>query len=119
MNKNNNLNLFDADADLQFSEEKTQYCDVHLLAYYLNISPRRVQQLVRRGIIPRARKGKYSLISCIHDYLSYLRAILNFFITKRANQKDSFLESYRSPHHDNYFYKKKDRQKMTGHMGGT
>jgi hypothetical protein len=46
---------------------------VDAIAKLLNLTPRRVQQLAREGIIPRAEKGKYDLIRTVRGYVKYLQ----------------------------------------------
>ena len=38
---------------------------VAVIARFLNLTERRVQQLARDGIIPKAEKGKYDLVRCV------------------------------------------------------
>lgn len=54
---------------------------VSVIARFLNLTERRVQQLARDGIIPKAEKGKYDLVGCVQGYIAYLQA--------RAFGKDS------------------------------
>lgn len=57
-----------------------QVCDVHALCRYLNMTPRRVQQLVVRGVIPKGdKRGEYELIPCIHAYHKHLKKIIARF----------------------------------------
>lgn len=52
-------------------------CDVHEVARYLNMTPRRVQMLVKSGILPRpGMRGEYELIPCIHAYIEHLKDVL-------------------------------------------
>lgn len=44
--------------------------DINTIAKVLNVSPRRIQQLVGEGL-PKAGKGKYPLVPCVHWYLKY------------------------------------------------
>jgi len=47
---------------------------VQELSLYLNLSPRRIQQLAQRGIIPEpANRGRYNLLLSLHGYIQYLR----------------------------------------------
>jgi phage terminase Nu1 subunit (DNA packaging protein) len=46
---------------------------VDAIAKLLNLTPRRVQQLAREGVIPRAEKGKYDLIRTVRGYVKYLQ----------------------------------------------
>jgi len=43
------------------------------LAKLLNLSERRIQQLARKGIIPRVKSGQYDVIGGIQGYLKYLQ----------------------------------------------
>ena len=44
-----------------------------LMARVLDISPRRLQQLVTDGIIEKAERGKFDLIGTVHGYIRFLR----------------------------------------------
>lgn len=39
----------------------------------LDLTDRRVQQLAKEGIIPKAERGKYDLVQCVRAYIHYLR----------------------------------------------
>lgn len=39
----------------------------------LDLSERRVQQLSREGIIPKAERGRYELVPAVQGYIRYLR----------------------------------------------
>lgn len=43
------------------------------IADILLLDPRRVQQLSKEGIIPRAARGQYPLVDCVQGYIRYLR----------------------------------------------
>jgi hypothetical protein len=45
---------------------------VAVIARFLNLTERRVQQLARDGIIPKPEKGKYDLVGCVQGYIGYL-----------------------------------------------
>ena len=47
--------------------------NVITLAKLFNLTDRRVQQLAKDGIILKAEKGKYDLISCTRSYIKYLQ----------------------------------------------
>lgn len=58
----------------------TQTASVHDLAYYMGISPRRVQQLAQQGIIPAPyERGKYNFTLCLREYITYLRNLVATF----------------------------------------
>lgn len=44
-----------------------------LIARLLNITERRLQQLAREGIVPKAAHGKYPLAGCVRGYIMYLQ----------------------------------------------
>ena len=46
---------------------------VGVIAKLLNVTERRVQQMVKEGIIPKAERGKYDLIPCVQGYIKYLQ----------------------------------------------
>ncbi len=47
---------------------------VGVVARFLKLTDRRVQQLARDGIIPKPEKGKYDVVGCVHGYIDYLQA---------------------------------------------
>lgn len=47
---------------------------VAVIARFLNLTERRIQQLARDGIIPKPEKGKYDLVGCVQGYTGYLQA---------------------------------------------
>jgi phage terminase Nu1 subunit (DNA packaging protein) len=49
--------------------------DVHKVAAFLNVTPRRVQQLVKEGM-PRGARGQYDPIKCGAWYVRYLQAAI-------------------------------------------
>ena len=46
---------------------------VGVIAKLLNVTERRVQQLTKEGIIPKAERGKYDLVPCVQGYVKYLQ----------------------------------------------
>jgi len=46
---------------------------VAVIAKLLDLTPQRVQQLVKEGIISREEKGRYELVPCVRGYIRYLR----------------------------------------------
>ena len=46
---------------------------IAVIAKLLDLSERRVQQLSREGVIPRATRGRYDLIGSVRGYVRYLR----------------------------------------------
>jgi len=45
-----------------------------VLAQLLDITPRRLQQLAREGVIPRDQRGRYDLVGVVQGYVRYLRS---------------------------------------------
>ena len=41
----------------------------------LKLTERRVQQLAKDGIIPKAERGKYDLVGSVHGYVDFLKAV--------------------------------------------
>ena len=39
----------------------------------LDLSPRRMQQLSKEGVIPKAERGRYELVPAVRGYISYLK----------------------------------------------
>tara|TARA_Y100000593_G_scaffold90323_1_gene176487 strand:+ start:184 stop:705 length:522 start_codon:yes stop_codon:yes gene_type:complete len=48
--------------------------NIEAIAKLLKLTPRRVQQLAKDGIIPKAERGKYDLINSVHGYIDFLKA---------------------------------------------
>ncbi len=46
---------------------------VETIAELLNLTPRRVYQLTKEGIIPKASRGRYELVPAVRGYIKYLR----------------------------------------------
>ena len=63
---------------LNLKSEK-QCCDVLTMAAYLDISPRRVQMLAKKGILQRDQRGLYPLLPTIHSYLFHLKNLIKKF----------------------------------------
>lgn len=46
---------------------------IAVIARLLDLTERRVQQLSREGVIPRAERGRYDLVGSVRGYVRYLR----------------------------------------------
>jgi len=44
-----------------------------VIARLLDLSERRIQQLSREGVIPKAERGQYDLVGAVRGYVAYLR----------------------------------------------
>ena len=64
--------FFAGEADPK-SEPEPQ--SVQTIAEILGVTTRRVQQLVREGVIPKLKYGRYDLASVVHSYITYLREV--------------------------------------------
>ena len=62
---------------------------VGVIAKLFGLSERRVQQMAKDGIIPKAEKGKYELVGCVRGYIKFLqeRAFGKDIITIDAHQE--------------------------------
>jgi phage terminase Nu1 subunit (DNA packaging protein) len=52
-----------------------QFYPVAAIAQLLQLTERRVQQLVKDHILPRPVKGQYDAIACIHGYIDFLKRL--------------------------------------------
>lgn len=50
---------------------------VAVIAQVFGLTPRRIQQLVAEGILPRGERGRYDLAACVRAYITYLQAQLD------------------------------------------
>ena len=46
---------------------------IGVIARLLDLSERRIQQLSREGVIPKADRGQYDLVGAVRGYVAYLR----------------------------------------------
>ena len=46
---------------------------IGVIARLLDLSERRIQQLSRDGVIPKAERGQYDLVGAVRGYVAYLR----------------------------------------------
>ena len=46
---------------------------IAVIARLLDLSERRIQQLSREGVIPKAERGQYDLVAAVRGYVVYLR----------------------------------------------
>jgi phage terminase Nu1 subunit (DNA packaging protein) len=65
------------------------------IAKLLVLTPRRVNQLVGEGIIPRAERGRYELVPAVQGYVKYLRekAIRGDISDDYANHRTRLLKA--------------------------
>jgi hypothetical protein len=73
---------------ISFNKEiEKKYCNVHELAMLLNVSPRKIQMLAKKGIIPKEHRGLYELLPCLHSYLHYLKKVIYHFVGFYSGKK--------------------------------
>ena len=48
--------------------------NIEAISKLLKLSERRIQQLAKDNIIPKAERGKYDLVSSVHGYVDFLKA---------------------------------------------
>ena len=44
------------------------------ISQLLKLTERRIQQLAKDEVIPKAQRGEYEMIPCVHGYIDYLKA---------------------------------------------
>ena len=49
---------------------------ISVISSLLDISERRVQQLSKAGVIPKAARGRYELIGSVRGYIRHLHSVL-------------------------------------------
>jgi hypothetical protein len=64
------------------------------LAYYLDLTPRRVQQLAKAGVIQKLKRGEYELVPCLHAYIRHMRELLSIYTgMSKADVMDMMAQS--------------------------
>ncbi len=48
--------------------------NITAISKLLKLTERRIQQLAKDNIIPKAERGKYDLINSVHGYIDFLKA---------------------------------------------
>ncbi len=56
-------------------------CTVNEIAAILGVTPRRIQQLSKVGILKKTGHGKYELIASLQCYLKYLKRLLRRYMS--------------------------------------
>lgn len=54
-------------------EASGEYRSLEVIAQFLNITPRRVQQLASEGVIPKGKHGQYHFVGAVRGYIKYLQ----------------------------------------------
>lgn len=52
---------------------KTPSHSLETISKLLDLTPRRVQQLSKEGVIPKSERGRYELVPAVRGYINYLR----------------------------------------------
>jgi phage terminase Nu1 subunit (DNA packaging protein) len=55
------------------SSQPVRGVEVGQVASLLNLTPRRVQQLAKEGVIPKAERGRYQIAGCVRGYIAFLQ----------------------------------------------
>lgn len=61
-------------ASLDAAADAALMVPVSTIAHLLDVTPRRVQQLVAEDVLPKEERGRYPLIPVVRAYLAHLRA---------------------------------------------
>ena len=48
--------------------------NIQAIAKLLKLSERRIQQLAKENVIPKAERGKYDLVNSVNGYIDYLKS---------------------------------------------
>ncbi len=64
-----------------------------VIAKLLKVSERRIQQLARAGTIPKAKRGEYELVGCIHGYIDYLQQLAHGRTAEAAVDRNRLLKA--------------------------
>ena len=69
--------------------------NIQAIAKLLKLSERRIQQLAKEGVIPKAERGKYDLIGSVQGYIDYLKAKVGgeFTAEEVLNNKNKLLKA--------------------------
>src|SRR3990172_7163288 len=65
------------------------------IAELLKITPQRVRQLVKEGIVPDSNKGHYDLVKTVQAYIGYLRGLCQGKDTTKAAEEKRLIEERR------------------------
>ena len=76
--------------------EKAAGADVGQVAALLDLTPRRIQQLAKDGIIPKAVGGRYNLPVCVRGYVGFLQKSLTSAQAKAMQPATLDLQHQRS-----------------------
>jgi hypothetical protein len=58
---------------MEQADDGDKYYPVETIARLLMLTPRRVQYLVKEGVIPKGERGKYGLVASVQGYIHYLQ----------------------------------------------
>lgn len=58
--------------------------DVAQVASILNLTPRRIQQLAKDGVLPKPERGRYNLVGCVRGYIAFLQKAVDTAKAKSA-----------------------------------
>jgi hypothetical protein len=70
---------------------------VKVVAEFLDVTPRRVQQLAKLDKIPKVARGRYDLIPAIHGYIQHMRDLITAYSGCGKFDVDDFIENGAEP----------------------
>ena len=65
------------------------------IAELIKLTPQRVRQLVKEGIIPDSSKGQYDLVKTVQAYIDYLRGLCQGKDTTKIAEEKKLIEERR------------------------
>lgn len=66
---------------------------VDVVAGLFGLTPRRIQQLVKEGVLPRGERGRYNLAACVRAYVAFLQLKLHEAqSSQRSSARDALAE---------------------------
>lgn len=88
-------------------------CSVKVLSELLMLSERRVQQLVKEGVLPRKKIGKYDLVLCVQAYIKHLSDIVKNTDNTLESERRKFMKVKREKEEFNFAVLKMEYLKRT------
>lgn len=64
---------------------------VDAVAALFGLTPRRIQQLAKEGILPKAERGRYNLAACVRSYVAHLQSKLQEAQNRQAGERSAGL----------------------------
>lgn len=64
---------------------------VDVVAGLFGLTPRRIQQLAKEGVLPKAERGRYNLAACVRSYVAHLQAKLQEAQNRQVGERSAGL----------------------------